>query len=186
MKVFYGVLLLAITSPSSAYGTPPSVYKCAGANGTVVFSQMPCGKDAKQVDTSRALRTGTAPNVQGVSDYAALARIDSDCRLAGDQIAQRYASEMAGVNRQIAVLSNSMRYSNNNLAGATRDSGLQTEIASLNDRKSSIQRLERDDQADLRQRCTHRREEERKAQEARAAASAAAAQPSPPIDAARQ
>ena len=155
---------------SVAAHAAPAVYKCAGPNGSIVFSQLPCGKDAKAVDTSGALRTGTSPNVEGVSDYAAMGRIDSDCRMSELAIDRRYQDELADVDRRIARLRDSMRTSMNNLAGATRNSGIQAEIASLNDSRSSILERERAERADLRSACDDRRAEERKRQADRDAA----------------
>jgi hypothetical protein len=171
MKRAVVTLVLGWLVSASPWAAPPSVFKCAGPNGSVVFSQTPCGKDARQVDTSRALRAGTSPNVQGVSDYAALGRIDSDCRLESEQMARWYAAEIASVDSEIARVKASMRYSSNNLAGATRDNGLQTQLASLTERISAVQAMERSDTADLRQRCDERRAAERNAQAERDALS---------------
>lgn len=164
-------LFLAALLAGSAHAAP-AVYRCAGPNGTVVFSQTPCGKDAKQVDTSAALRTGTSPNVEGVSDYAALGRIDSDCRMRELAIDRQYQDELADVDLRIARLRASMRTSMNNLAGATRNSGIQAEIASLNDSRSSILERERAERADLRKTCDERRDAERQRQQERDAAKA--------------
>ena len=172
MRTAIVIVAMAIGGP--CFAATPVVYKCAGSNGTVVFSQAPCGKDAKQVDTSGALRTGTSPNVQGVSDYAALGRIDSDCRIQADLLARRYQADVAEVDAQVSRLRASMRYSSNNLAGATRDSGIQTQIAALTERRSALQDMERNERRDLDVRCTERRAAETKAQADRAEAARSA------------
>lgn len=169
MNASITVLVGALILTSSAHSAP-AVYKCVGPNGTVVFSQLPCGKDAKAVDTSGALRTGTSPNVEGVSDYAAMGRIDSDCRMRELEIDKQYQGELADVDRRIARLHAAMRTSMNNLAGATRNNGIQAEIASLNDSRSSILERERADRADLRSTCDERRAAERQRQVDRDAA----------------
>lgn len=64
-----------------------SVYKCTDANGTVVFSKYPCGKDAKEIplDVSRTPPAGaksTDTAVRAISDAVA----DSDCRRAANNL----------------------------------------------------------------------------------------------------
>src|SRR6185369_2204729 len=55
------------------------VYKCAGADGSVVFSQNPCSTDPKKVqeiDTSGALKTGSGGHLRDIAAGVA----DTDCR----------------------------------------------------------------------------------------------------------
>jgi len=55
------------------------VYKCAGADGSVVFSQNPCSTDPKKVqeiDTSGALMKGSGGHLRDIAAGVA----DSDCR----------------------------------------------------------------------------------------------------------
>ena len=79
----------------------PTVYKCTGANGAVIFSDTPCsgtGK-AQKVDTSAALRTGSGGNNREIAANVA----DSDCRQRARQSA--YGADAAKVdesNRHIA------------------------------------------------------------------------------------
>jgi hypothetical protein len=62
------------------------VYKCAGADGSVVFSQNPCSTDPKKVqeiDTSSALVTGSGGHLRDVAAGVA----DGDCRTRARQAA---------------------------------------------------------------------------------------------------
>ena len=55
------------------------VYKCAGADGSVIYSQSPCSTDPKKVqeiDTSGALVTGSGGHLRDIAAGVA----DSDCR----------------------------------------------------------------------------------------------------------
>ena len=55
------------------------VYKCTGADGTVIFSQNPCSTDPKKVqeiDTSAALKTGSGGHLRDIAASVA----DTDCR----------------------------------------------------------------------------------------------------------
>lgn len=55
------------------------VYKCAGADGSVIFSENPCSSDpkkVKEIDTSGALRTGSGGHQRDIAAGVA----DSNCR----------------------------------------------------------------------------------------------------------
>ncbi|HZX90996.1 MAG TPA: hypothetical protein VFE67_10155 [Rudaea sp.] len=62
------------------------VYKCAGANGSVVYSENPCSTDPKKVqeiDTSGALKTGSGGHLRDIAAGVA----DNDCRSRARQAA---------------------------------------------------------------------------------------------------
>src|SRR6478736_10463352 len=62
------------------------VYKCAGADGSVIFSQNPCSTDPKKVqeiDTSGALKTGSGGHQRDIAASVA----DSNCRTRAHQSA---------------------------------------------------------------------------------------------------
>ena len=63
-----------------------------------------------------------------------------------------------------------LRYSANNLAGATRDNAIQTRVASLEGSRTSVLGMARSDRADLARRCDERRAQELKRQADRDAA----------------
>jgi hypothetical protein len=55
------------------------VYKCTGADGTIIYSEAPCSTDPKkvqEVDTSGALKTGSGGHLRDIAASVA----DSDCR----------------------------------------------------------------------------------------------------------
>lgn len=75
----------ALAQDDQAAAQPPParnraiVYKCAGADGTVIFSDAPCSSDPKkvqEVDTSGALRTGSGGHLRDIAAGVA----DTDCR----------------------------------------------------------------------------------------------------------
>jgi hypothetical protein len=62
------------------------VYKCAGKDGSVIFSENPCSTDPKKVqeiDTSGALKTGSGGHLRDIAAGVA----DSDCRARARQAA---------------------------------------------------------------------------------------------------
>ena len=168
-KGFFLVVLAALTPCLTPAHAAQSIYKCAaGKDGGVVFSPQPCGKDAKQVDTSGSLRTGTSPNLQGVSDRAALADIDGRCSGRERAINGQAAQEIQAVEGEIARLSDDSKYSANNFAGATRQNGIRAQYSAAEDRKAATLRIQRTELVDLRKECDQDRLAERKKQEDRA------------------
>jgi len=62
------------------------VYKCAGKDGSVIFSENPCSNDPKKVqeiDTSSALKTGSGGHLRDIAAGVA----DTDCRSRAHQSA---------------------------------------------------------------------------------------------------
>ncbi len=139
----------------------PTIYKCTGADGGTVFLPQPCGKNAKEIDTSRALQHGTAPNLQGVSDRAALATIDGRC-----------ANRERAINAQAARSmdeAGELGYSGyvggeNDIARATRENGIRAQYTAAADRKAAVARAQRIELDDLRKQCDKERADELKAQ----------------------
>lgn len=101
-KIALAVLLGIAPSLAGAQ----TVYQCTGANGTVTFSQNPCGKDAKIVMDDRSSpknasaggngdarssepRPATDPNVQAISDSVD----DSNCRRDAQRLAVAPSTE---------------------------------------------------------------------------------------------
>lgn len=148
---------------ASAENTPV-VYKCTKADGSVVFAETPCGAGATVVDTSRALLRGDAPNLQGVSDIAAMAAIDNDCRVRAAALSDRYRQDYAAVDREANRLRVEMSRSTNSYAGATRDNGIRTQLAAIEQRRTDLARGEREERAALVRECDEARRIERKRQ----------------------
>jgi hypothetical protein len=169
-RAWIALALLAAAGSAGASDGAPTIYKCV-KDGGVVFSPTPCGANATQVDTSRALMRGDSPNVQGVSDAAAVASIDGDCRSRSRAITNRYAADYAGLNQEIARLNAELSISANNFAGATRDNGIRAQLAGIGQRRSDLMRGEREEQAALARQCDDARREEQKRQAERDAKS---------------
>lgn len=126
---------------SAALAGSPSVYKCKDANGVVVFSQQPCGKDAQTVDTSAALRVPSdtgASMTEALSHSVDKSQLEIDCANRRDNAARSYGAELNGIDAQIRALRRSKLYSNDNNAGQTRDLSIETQISGLETRRSSI------------------------------------------------
>jgi hypothetical protein len=145
----------------------PSVFKCRDKAGGVVFSPQPCGKDAKAVDTSRALLSGTSPNIQGVSDRAAMSRIDGDCSNRERAINDQTDNEVSAANTEIENLSRAGAQSASGYGSAASDKDLRARILAAKYRKGVAVQAQPRKLADLRRDCDTRREEERKAEQER-------------------
>lgn len=152
------ICIVALLFAAPVWAT--KVYKCTGADGSVVFSQQPCSDDAEVVDTSAALKTGSGGSVQGVSDMAAMGKIDHECKMESLAVADRFAARRAGINREIQSTRASIGRTNNNLAGGNLRSGLENKIAQLQGTIQMINNEESAEQDRLRQRCEDRRREE--------------------------
>lgn len=162
------VIAIALTLAANAVFAS-QVYKCKDVNGTVVFSQRPCADDPAQVetvDTSRSLKTGTGGSVEEQSEFAAMNEIRRKCAARLDGISGRYAAQRASIARQIAALEASIERTNNNLAGATAESGLRQQIGSLSVERGSLAAAEASEMQSARQQCRdeEKAEEERQAE----------------------
>jgi hypothetical protein len=166
-KGFFVLVLAALAPCLTPAQATQLVYKCAGKDGGVVFSPQPCGKDAKVVDTSGSLRTGTSPNLQGVSDRAALADIDGRCNGRAGAINDQANQEIRAAEYEISRLRGEAERSRNNFAGATRDNGIRAQMSAAEDRKAAAMRTQNTDLTDLRKECDQDRTAERKKQEDR-------------------
>lgn len=164
-KVVMAMMLLGCFPLASA-----QVYKCKGASGETVYSQNPCaaGAEPMKLRSSRSSTetAGEASNRAAVYQNTELA----DAGIAERNCVQGERSRIYGplesrsqqIGRQIAELNRQMAAPSNNLAGATRDSGIRTQIASLQ-QSLSAERMAADTQmASARERCAStRRERER-------------------------
>jgi len=118
MSKFALSLILGLTS---AFVQAQPIYKCTGGNGSVTYSQSPCGKDARIVmqahsaDTSAGDERGSPPlprrpdaNIQAISDSVD----DSNCRRDAQRLAVAPSMDKIDqANQQIAEL-NSRIYVN--------------------------------------------------------------------------
>lgn len=141
---------------------PGLVYKCKDAKtGALTFSQVPCAADAATVDTSKALRSGPANSaVTDISDSVTLTNLDIECRQRRQSIAERYGREVDEIDAAIARLRSSKAYSYNNTAGATRNVGIETQIGTYEQRRTSLIESSRDEQRSVDEDCRDRRKAE--------------------------
>ena len=138
---FLAVLYLLVLPGALAAQT---IYKCAGAHGVQVFSQVPCGVEAEEVqlrvaEPTEADRTAAAQRLARPGVVA----LDGDERVCLDR-AHRTAHDspsrqLRAYRQRLAALERRARYTNNNLAGATLEAGLREEIAGIHQAMATIQ-----------------------------------------------
>lgn len=173
------LLLLLVLAPTVVTGQ--SVYKCVDDRGTTVFSQRPCADDpakVETVDTSRALKTGTGGAVAEQSEFAQMNQLRRRCDDRLRSVEDRYRRDYSRIAREIASLEARGETANNNLAGATLESGLRSQIAGLAAERGTLKAAEADELSSVREQCRldEQAEEKRQteAQEARTEAQQAA------------
>ncbi|HEX7917117.1 DUF4124 domain-containing protein [Rudaea sp.] len=149
------IALSLLLGSASAFVQAQTIYKCAGSNGSVIYSQSPCGKDARIVmqgrpaseKSSNGDEGGPPPstrkpdaNIQAISDSVD----DSNCRRDAQRLAVAPSNEkIEQANRQIAEL-NSRVYVNgygqtNTGNAAIANQQVEEEITSLRQVISSEQ-----------------------------------------------
>jgi len=117
-----------------------NVYRCK-VDGATVYSQTPCAESAEKVEVKEQPPMGAASEEQ-----LRQMKANYESRIAGTKAGLAEAACIEDASRRIYTpfknreaiarekirrLRTSMAYSNNNTAGATRDTGLQTEISGL-------------------------------------------------------
>ena len=142
------IALSLILGLASAFVQAQTIYKCAGSNGSVIYAQSPCGKDARIVmqapvsakssndddSESPSPTRKPDPNIQAISDSVD----DSNCRRDAQRLNIAPPSERIDqANQQIAEL-NSRVYANGYGALAA-DQQTADEINSLREVISSEQ-----------------------------------------------
>ncbi|RLQ23543.1 DUF4124 domain-containing protein [Seongchinamella sediminis] len=144
-------VLLAISSTASAQ---TQFYKCKDQGGQPVFSQRPCGENAQTgtitgpernggpVSTSPAptatAATTTAPSQEPDTwDKVEASRLLREAEREIDRREDRIDYLEAERDKKIAALRNKKRYANNNLAGATWEESISSEMQAVNDQYQS-------------------------------------------------
>ena len=148
------LLLLLVLAPTAVTGQ--SVYKCVDERGTTVFSERPCADDpakVETVDTSRSLKTGTGGAVAEQSEFAQMNQIRRRCEERLESVEDRYRRDYARIAREIASLETRSGTANNNLAGATLESGLRSQIAGLTAERGTLKAAEAEELASEREQC---------------------------------
>ena len=154
-----GALAIALLWPAAATA---QVYRCKGASGETVFSQAPCGGDAQEVKV-RASRAATA--VDGEAPRAVAGPDLSDGPIAERVCLQNREApiirssnqRLADYQRQISGLNSRIAQANNNLAGATWEAGLRSEIAGLQQAAASERASQATQLAGVRTQCAEER-----------------------------
>jgi len=157
------VLLAAASLPSLAFAAP--IYKCAGPTGAIVFSQVPCGKDAAAVGGSSAA-TAAAPMADPAGDKAALASIDAHCKADSQKIVDDYSAKFADANASIVDLHKRL------IVNGEKDAAVQKDIAAVEAHKTELLGEQDREIAALRNRCQVEHNAEVTRQSDRAAARA--------------
>lgn len=108
------------------------VYKCTDPQGKTVFSDRPCGDDAETVDVkvhSSGISHGPQGDFQKVSDDIERRKLERKIDRLEDEID---AMEDARANK-LAQLRAKKNQANNNLAGATWEQSIATEMRAITD-----------------------------------------------------
>jgi hypothetical protein len=130
-------LLLATAGlPSLAFAAP--IYRCTVAGGATVFSQTPCGTDAKQVGASGAAKTVGTPQMDAHNDKNALAQIEDRCEAQSRATLDSYSTRFAQANAEIATLHKNLMVPGKTAAGADKDAQVQAKISALEVLKTDL------------------------------------------------
>lgn len=131
----YAIALAMAAALAVSAAAEAQVYKCKDASGASVYSQQPCGTDAREVKTRKAPAVDVAAISQQQSNAGKVLDAGyrySECMNAVDaQVVAPSRQRIAGYREQIAGLNRSIRRANNNVAGASWEAGLRGQIAGL-------------------------------------------------------
>jgi hypothetical protein len=136
MKYTFTAICFAMLS---THAIAQKVYKCTSTTGAVTFTHDPCGADAKEVDTTKANRHSAPTDRTDTADAVTIDDMDRECAQRVENIRRNASVQIGHINAEIAKLKTDMIYSKNNLAGAQRDTGIQTEITGLEARIGGIE-----------------------------------------------
>ncbi|NYZ63006.1 DUF4124 domain-containing protein [Luteimonas deserti] len=130
-----GVVALAL----AAGGAQAQVYKCVRANGATEYAQTPCGENAREVEVrsppTTSAEDGSSRNRQAIAQSTAL----SSAGIAERNCVQRAEADILGPSnrraaayqQQINALNAQLARADNDLAGATSQSGIRSQIAGI-------------------------------------------------------
>ncbi|NCT82026.1 MAG: DUF4124 domain-containing protein [Comamonadaceae bacterium] len=150
MKVLVGIAALAVAGAASAQ------FKCTGADGRISFQQTPCERGAKaaplelkpvprsaEPSASEATPDWKRRDEVALQQYAAERRVrELEAEISGLEAA--IASRNAGTEAEISRLRNAKGRANNNLAGATWEQSLSSEMQAIATRNDSANKLDLD------------------------------------------
>ncbi|MGH8038927.1 MAG: DUF4124 domain-containing protein [Pseudomonas sp.] len=168
ITVAFGMTFMALACSNEAAA---QVYKCKGASGEAVYSQRPCGAQAEEMKvrsskaaSSTAGEAATRAAVYRSTDLSDAAIAERNCLASSSSsIYQPVNSRIAGYQRQIGELNAAAARAKNNLAGATYEAGIRTQLAGLQ-QTIATERQAADASMNLaRQRCANDRRERQSA-----------------------
>lgn len=159
------LLILLATAGLPVLVAAAPIYRCAGAGGATVFSQVPCGNDAAKVGADGAKTTASAGAPNAAGEKAALGEIDSRCEAASHRILDGYAAKFAEANASIADLH---KRSMTPGTGEGKDADLQKQIQALEAHKTDLLDVQDRELSSLRNQCQAERTAEQKRQSDRA------------------
>ena len=156
------VLVLLVTFGLPAFAAAAPIYRCAGAGGATVFSQVPCGSDSAQMAPSGAKKAPSMPGADASGDKAALAEIDSRCDAQSHRVLDGYSARFADANAAIAELHKHLMVPGD--AGVQKDPAVQKKIAALEAQKTDLLDAQDHELSTLRNQCQTERDAQLKRQ----------------------
>lgn len=146
-----GAIITAALAALLTAGPAAAVYKCQ-VNGETVFSQTPCAANAEEVQLK--VHRPSEADIKAAEDRAALTkgegdalRADRKSRAAGieiTQLEQEIESYQEQMDRELADLNDRKASANNNLAGATLEQSIATEMKTVVEKYNTKIKLARD------------------------------------------
>lgn len=144
----YGIALILLVILSSTASAQTQFYKCTDKWGQPIFSQRPCGDNAETGTVSGPPPTGTPATTtaeattSSTESPSAWNKIEAanTLRETNREIDRREAqitSLEKERDQKLAALKNKKRYANNNLAGATWEESISSEMQAINDQYQS-------------------------------------------------
>ncbi len=143
------VVVLLVFAASTASGQT-SYYKCTDERGRPIFSQRPCDAHAEtgtvqgpqhtggnQFAPDPALKIGSGRNSEAAWDRVEASNLIRDAERQVKRREDHIARLEAERDGQIAVLKDKKRFASNNLAGATWEDSLSSEMQVINDQYQS-------------------------------------------------
>ena len=144
----HGIALILLATLASTTNAQTQFYKCKDKWGQPIFSQRPCGDNAETGTVSGPEHTGgpvtpsaaaPATSSEGPSAWDKIEAANA-LREANREIDRREA-QISSLERErdqkLAALKNKKRYANNNLAGATWEESISSEMQAINDQYQS-------------------------------------------------
>lgn len=141
---------------SSSFALGGQYHVCTGADGKKSFQDKPCD-DAERSEVREYEVRESAPSEPGVlpTDSDIYKQMKADNRRAqinrdikkSENAISRYQSQM---NAELAALRSKKGRANNNLAGATWEQSISTEMQAVSDRYGNMMSIERDRLAEYR------------------------------------